>query len=44
MQTAGGEGAELMGVMDCSSLAKSGKATFGRDAFWNGCAPRAECD
>jgi len=42
VQTASGEGAELLGVMDCSFIAKSGKATFGRDAFWNGCASRVE--
>lgn len=28
--------------MDCSFLAKSGKATFGIDRFWNGCASRVE--
>jgi hypothetical protein len=28
--------------MDCSFIAKSGKATFGVDAFWNGCASRVE--
>lgn len=35
-------GAEQVGVMDCSFVAKSGKATFGLDAFWNGCASRVE--
>lgn len=34
--------AEQLGVMDCSFVAKSGKATFGLDAFWNGCASRVE--
>lgn len=29
-------------MMDCSKIAKSGKATFGLDAFWNGCASRVE--
>lgn len=28
--------------MDCSFITKSGKATFGLDAFWNGCASRVE--
>jgi hypothetical protein len=28
--------------MDCSSIAKSGKATFGLNAFWRGCASRVE--
>jgi len=28
--------------MDCSFVAKSGKATFGLDAFWNGCVSRVE--
>lgn len=35
-------GAALLAVMDCSFVAKSGKATFGLDAFWNGCASRVE--
>lgn len=39
---ASGEGAEMIGVMDCSFIAKSGKATFGLDSFWNGCASRVE--
>nr|WP_199290137.1 transposase [Leptolyngbya sp. FACHB-36] len=28
--------------MDCSFIAKSGKATCGRDWYWNGCANRVE--
>nr|WP_199298578.1 transposase [Leptolyngbya sp. FACHB-17] len=28
--------------MDCSFVTKSGKLTFGLDAFWNGCASRVE--
>jgi hypothetical protein len=35
-------GGRLLAVMDCSFVAKSGKATFGLDAFWNGCASRVE--
>ncbi|KAM3098850.1 transposase [Phormidesmis sp. 146-12] len=35
-------GAALLAVMDCSFVAKSGKATFGLDRFWNGCASRVE--
>ncbi|WNN92096.1 hypothetical protein [Gloeocapsopsis dulcis] len=35
-------GAALLAVMDCSFVAKSGKATFGLDAFWNGTASRVE--
>lgn len=35
-------GHELLAVMDCSFIAKSGKATFGLDRFWNGCASRVE--
>jgi Transposase DDE domain len=35
-------GAALLAVMDCSFIAKSGKATFGLDRFWNGCASRVE--
>lgn len=35
-------GAASLAVMDCSFIAKSGKATFGVDAFWNGCASRVE--
>lgn len=31
-------GGALLAVMDCSFITKSGKATFGLDAFWNGCA------
>lgn len=42
LDRAGGDGAEQLGVMDCSFVAKSGKATFGLDAFWNGCASRVE--
>jgi hypothetical protein len=42
VQMASQEGVELLGVMDCSFVAKSGKATFGLDAFWNGCASRVE--
>lgn len=33
---------EWLAVMDCSFVAKSGKATFGIDRFWNGCASRVE--
>lgn len=32
----------MLAVMDCSFVAKSGKATFGLDRFWNGCANRVE--
>lgn len=35
-------GSTVLAVMDCSFIAKSGKATFGLDAFWNGCASRVE--
>lgn len=35
-------GGALLAVMDCSFIAKSGKATFGLDVFWNGCASRVE--
>ena len=28
--------------MDCSFIRKSGKATCGRDWYWNGCANRVE--
>jgi len=35
-------GGALLAVMDCSFVHKSGKATFGLDAFWNGCANRVE--
>ncbi len=33
---------QLLAVMDCSFIAKSGKATCGRDWYWNGCANRSE--
>lgn len=42
MQTASQDGSEWLAVMDCSFVAKSGKATFGLDRFWNGCASRVE--
>ena len=29
-------------VMDASFIGKSGRATYGLDQFWNGCAARAE--
>ena len=32
----------VLAVMDCSFITKSGKATFGRDWYWNGCANRVE--
>jgi len=32
----------LLAVMDCSFIHKSGKATAGRDWYWNGCANRVE--
>ena len=32
----------LLSVMDASFVPKSGKATFGVDSFWNGCASRVE--
>jgi len=35
-------GGAMLAVMDCSFVHKSGKATFGLDAFWNGCANRVE--
>lgn len=41
-ERASGAGAEQLGVMDCSFVAKSGKATFGLDRFWNGCASQVE--
>lgn len=37
-----GEGHPMLAVMDSSFLRKSGKATFGLDQFWNGCANRVE--
>lgn len=42
IRRASGSGAALLAVMDCSFIAKSGKATFGLDAFWNGSASRVE--
>ena len=33
---------QLLAVMDCSFIAKSGFATCGRDWYWNGCANRVE--
>jgi hypothetical protein len=35
-------GTALLAVMDCSFVAKSGKATFGLDTFWNGTTSRVE--
>ena len=35
-------GGALLGVMDCSFVGKSGKATFGLDWFWNGTSSRVE--
>jgi hypothetical protein len=35
-------GGARLAVMDCSFITKSGKATFGLDAFWNGSASRVE--
>ncbi len=32
----------LLAVMDCSFIRKSGKATCGRDWYWNGCTNRVE--
>jgi len=32
----------MLAMMDCSFVAKSGKATFGVSQFWNGCASRVE--
>jgi hypothetical protein len=37
-----GLGQALLLVMDCSFIAKSGKATDGLDWYWNGCASRVE--
>jgi Transposase DDE domain len=37
-----GEGHRMLAVMDSSFLRKSGRATFGLDKFWNGCASRVE--
>jgi hypothetical protein len=37
-----GEDAALLGVMDCSFLAQSGKASFGLDRFWHGCSSPVE--
>jgi hypothetical protein len=42
VQMASPEGTEQVAVMDCSFVTKSGKATFGLDQFWNGCASRVE--
>jgi hypothetical protein len=42
IERASGAGAEQLAVMDCSFVAKSGKATFGLDRFWNGCTSRVE--
>jgi hypothetical protein len=42
VEMSSGVSAEQLAVMDCSFAAKSGKATFGLDAFWNGCASRVE--
>jgi Transposase DDE domain len=36
------EGHRMLAVMDSSFIRKSGKATFGLDKFWNGCASRVE--
>jgi hypothetical protein len=36
------KGHRKLAVMDSSFLPKSGKATFGLDKFWNGCASRVE--
>jgi Transposase DDE domain len=36
------DGREMIAVMDSSFLCKSGKATFGLDRFWHGCANRVE--
>lgn len=33
-------GTVRLAVMDCSFVSKSGRATFGLDRFWNGCASR----
>lgn len=30
-------GGEIIGVMDCSFIGKSGKNTYGLDKFWSGC-------
>jgi hypothetical protein len=35
-------GTVLLGVMDCSFITKSGKATFGLDRFWHGSTSRVE--
>lgn len=35
-------GDSLLGVMDSSFIGKSGKTTFGRDWYYNGCASRVE--
>ena len=35
--------AELVGVLDCSFLPKSGKQTYGVDTFWSGCDSKAKC-
>jgi Transposase DDE domain len=42
VEMSSGSGAEHLAVMDCSFVGKSGKATFGLDRFWNGCASRVE--
>jgi hypothetical protein len=33
---------QVLAVMDCSFVRKSGKATCGRDWYWNGCTNRVE--
>ena len=33
---------QVIGVIDCSFISKSGKKTFGLDKFWSGCAAKAK--
>lgn len=42
VQMARTAGCQLLAVMDCSFIPKSGKATVGIDRFWDGCANRVE--
>jgi hypothetical protein len=42
IKQAGAEKHQKLAVMDSSFVRKSGKATFGIDQFWNGCASRVE--
>ena len=43
VRAAMGEDSAMIGVMDCSFIAKSGKKTFGLDQFYNGSHSRGLC-